>query len=250
MQPHVSEAIILRHVDYGEADRIVTFFTPDHGRCKGFARGARKSRKRFGPGLEPFSRVRMHWSASAKGGLMTLREVDLVDLNAGLRNDLEAIALAGYGCELIDELVGEDPGHPKLFYLLEAFLATLAASGFSESTRLLFELRLLDEIGYLPHLLHCSECFADLTADPVSFNAGRGGSLCRNCDASGAGVLLSRATLGSLSKILRSPVTAFTEISLGATTLQEGGRAIQAAIQGQLAHPLRSLDFLQNIQSP
>ena len=141
MQLISSDAIILRHIDYGEADRIVTFFTPEHGRCKGFARSARKSRKRFGPGLEPFAKVLMHWSTSASGGLLTLREVDLLDLHVGLRSDLDAIALAGYGCELVEEMVGDDPGHPQIYRLLEAFLGQLAAVGGSASARLLFELR-------------------------------------------------------------------------------------------------------------
>lgn len=250
MQPHASDAIILRHINYGEADRIVTFFTPDHGRCKGFARSARKSRKRFGPGLEPFAKVRMHWTASASGGLLTLREIDLLDLHVGIRNDLDAIALASYGCELVEEMVGDDPGHPQVYRLLEAFLGELAAEGTSASARLLFELRLLDEIGYLPHLLHCSECFAGLPVDPVAFDPRRGGSLCRACAPAWTGVLLSRATLGSLSRILRSPVTAFSEIKLGEATLKEGGAAIQAAIQSHLRRPLRSLEFLQKIKSP
>lgn len=249
MQLISSDAIILRHIDYGEADRIVTFFTPEHGRCKGFARSARKSRKRFGPGLEPFAKVRMHWSTSASGGLLTLREIDLLDLHVGLRSDLDAIALAGYGCELVEEMVGDDPGHPQIYRLLEAFLAELASAGGSASARLLFELRLLDEIGYLPHLLHCSECSADLTADSVSFDPRRGGSLCQVCEPDGTGLLLTRATLGSISKILRSPVTAFAEIKLGETTLREGSVALQASIQSQLTRPLRSLEFMQNIKS-
>ena len=250
MKLEASDAIILRHINYGEADRIVTFFTPEHGRCKGFARNARKSRKRFGPGLEPFAKVRMHWSESASGGLLTLREVDLLDLHVGLRNDLDAIALAGYGCELVEEMVGDDPGHPQVYSLLEAFLGQLAAVGGSAAARLLFELRLLDDIGYLPHLLHCSECFADLAVDPVTFDPRRGGSLCRNCDPDGTGLLVSRATLGSLSKILRSPVTAFAEINLGETTLREGSKALETAIQAHLTRPLRSLEFLQKIKSP
>ena len=249
MQLISSDAIILRHIDYGEADRIVTFFTPEHGRCKGFARSARKSRKRFGPGLEPFAKVLMHWSTSASGGLLTLREVDLLDLHVGLRSDLDAIALAGYGCELVEEMVGDDPGHPQIYRLLEAFLGQLAAVGGSASARLLFELRLLDEIGYLPHLLHCSECFADLTSDPVSFDPRRGGSLCRDCEPEGTGVLLTCATLGSISRILRSPITAFAEIKLGETTLREGSVALQTAIQSHLTRPLRSLEFLENIKS-
>jgi DNA repair protein RecO (recombination protein O) len=250
MHPHVSDAIILRHIDYGEADRIVTFFTAEHGRCKGFARSARKSRKRFGPGLEPFAKVRMHWTSSATGGLLTLREIDLLDLHVGLRSDLDAIALAGYGCELVEEFVGDDPAHPLVYSLLEAFLGELATSGGSKAVRLLFELRLLNEVGYLPHLLHCSECFGELCVDPIAFDPRRGGSLCRICAPIWSGVTLSRTTLGSLSRILRSPVTAFAEITLGEATLKEGGRAIQAAIQAHLSRPLRSLDFMENIQSP
>src|SRR5512145_3036254 len=107
MNLHASDAIILRHLDYGEADRIVTFLTPEHGRLKGFARGARKSRKRFGAALEPFAQVRLHWSAPRSGDLVSLREAELLDLRPGLRQDLAAIGMAGYGCELTDELLGE-----------------------------------------------------------------------------------------------------------------------------------------------
>ena len=49
------------------------------------------------------------------GELLSLREVELIDLRTGLRNDLEAMALAGYGCELVEELIGEDPGHPETY---------------------------------------------------------------------------------------------------------------------------------------
>ena len=83
MSSQVSSAIILRHIDYGEADRIVTALTPDHGRLKGFARGARHSRKRFGAALEPFAEVRLHWSARPGGELVSVREAELVSHSYG-----------------------------------------------------------------------------------------------------------------------------------------------------------------------
>ncbi len=245
MQLHVSDAIILRHIDYGEADRVVTFFTPQLGRCKGFARGARSSRKRFGAALEPFSQVRVHWKGGGSG-LPSLREVELVDLRVGLRSDLHALALAGYGCELVEELVGDDPGHEDVYRLLVAFLDHLAAAGPSPSARLLFELRLLNLVGYIPHLLHCAECFGALP-DEVVFDAARGGSLCAACAPPAGGMHIAATTLGSLSRLLRGPLTRFADVTLGARTLAEGGAALAAALQLHLPRPLRSLRFLREI---
>ncbi len=249
MQPQISDAIILRHIDYGEADRIVTFFTPDHGRRKGFARGARKSRRRYGPGLELFAQVKIHWVPPKSGELLSLREVELVDLRTGLRSDLEAMALAGYGCELVEELIGDDPGHPETFYLLKAFLDHLAENGNTPETRLLFELRLLNHVGYVPHLLHCSECDNGLPAEGVAFDAARGGALCPGCATRGAGTRLARMTLGSLSKILHSPDGNFADIRLSPQTLKEGGEAIAGAVNSHLHRPLRSLSFLERLLS-
>jgi len=248
MQPQISDAIIMRHIDYGESDRIVTFFTPDHGRRKGFARGARKSRKRYGPGLELFAQVKIHWVPPKSGELLSLREVELVDLRTGLRNDLEAMALAGYGCELVEELIGDDPGHPETYSLLKSFLDHLAVSGNTPESRMLFELRLLNHVGYVPHLLHCSECDNDLPAEGVAFDAARGGSLCHDCATQGVGKRLARMTLGSLSKILHSPEDNFADIHLSPQTLQEGGTAIFNAVKIHLHRPLRSLSFLEQLR--
>jgi DNA repair protein RecO (recombination protein O) len=125
MQTHTSEAIVLRHVDYGEADRIVTFYARDVGLLKGFARNARSSRRRFGAALEPFAEVRVQWKKARGEGLVSLQEVELEDLRAALRTRLETLALAAYGCELVEELFGGGAPHPEVFDLLRAFLDAL-----------------------------------------------------------------------------------------------------------------------------
>ncbi len=249
MREFSSEAIILRHLDYGEADRIVTFLTPGHGRLKGFARSARNSRKRFGAALEPFSRVRLHWTAPRSGDLVSLKEADLLDLRAGLRAELSAIALAGYGCELVDELFGEQQGHVEVFDLLDAFLDHLAAGGAAPESRLLLELRLLNLAGYMPHLLHCSACSGTLGSGAVVFDAERGGSLCRGCAGGVGGVTVSLPTLGSLARSLKAPFTLFKGFRLSSTTLNEGGHLVAEALRPHLHGPLKSRDFLARILS-
>ncbi|BCA78892.1 DNA repair protein RecO [Desulfuromonas sp. AOP6] len=247
MQILRSEAIILRHVDYGEADRIVTFYTPELGLLKGFARSARRSRKRFGPALEPFAQVMMHWSPPGRGQLLSLKEAELLDLHAGLRTDLLALALAGYGCELVEELQGEESGHPRVYGLLRAFLGHLATSGGSPEARLLFELRLLELAGYIPHLLHCSECMETLRTETVYFEAARGGSLCALCEGGRGSLKVSLLTLGTLSRILRAPLESFEGYRLSEHTLVQAEAMLTSAIGPHLHHRLKSLVFLQQV---
>lgn len=158
MESYSSDAVILHHLDYGEADRIVTFFSLESGLVKGFARQARKSRKRFGAALEPFSTVHVRWQTQRGGDLVTIQEADLIDLRSGLRHDLMALALAAYGCELIENLLGEIGPQAEAYHLLSAFLNHVHHHGGSPDARLIVELRMLYLAGYEPHLLHCSRC--------------------------------------------------------------------------------------------
>ncbi|WP_305043764.1 DNA repair protein RecO [Geoalkalibacter sp.] len=244
MRIHTSDAIVLRHGDYGEADRIVSFYAREVGLLKGFARHARSSRRRFGAALEPFARVRVQWTAPRGEGLVSLREVELEDLRAGLRSRLDALALAAYGCELVEELFGDGAPHPEVYELLGAFLDVTAEGGEDlAGLRLLLEMRLLRAAGYVPHLLHCSEC-GDAGGEGVFFAAARGGRLCADC-VSGAGLRLSSLTLGTLARCLQTPDTLFRGFRFGAQTLQEGGAALVEALALHLDRPLRSLVFLE-----
>ena len=242
-----SDAIILRHLDYGEADRIVTFFSAEYGVTKGFARSARKSRRRFGAALEPFAQVRLHWSLPRSGDLVSLREAELLDLRAGLRSDLLALTLAGYGCELSEALLGDHPGQEQGFALLTAYLDHLAAGGAGAEARLLFELRLLEVAGYVPHLLHCADCGAALPEGRTEFDAARGGSLCPACGPGAVAVEL--LTIGTLARLLRGPLTAFAGVRLSPRTLAEGESLLGNALQEHLAKPLRSLALLSELLS-
>lgn len=243
----ISSAIILRHVDYGEADRIVTVLTPDHGRLKGFARGARKSRKRFGPGLEPFAEVRLHWAPRPGGELVSVREAELVSLRLGLRRDLETLALAGYGCELTEALYDEAVGFAEAFGLLRAFLDHLDAAGGSAVAKLLLELRLLTLAGIVPHLQHCAACHGALPDGAVGFAAVRGGSLCPACGGETAALKVDRLTLGSLGRLLQTPAERFDDIRLSPRTLQEGQALLADALRGHLPRVLKSAEFLAGL---
>lgn len=247
-----SEAIVLRHTDYGEADRIVTFYTRDAGVLRGFARHARSSRKRFGAALESFAQVRLMWVPGRGERLASLREAELVDLRPTLRMRLDALALAAYGCELVEELFGDGAPHPEVFDLLRAFLDVLSGSDGTRlpDVRLLLELRLLRAAGYVPHLLHCSECGSVAGAGEVVFAAARGGRLCPACAGSGVGFHLSPLTLGTLARCLKAPDDLFDGFRFGERTLCEGEAVLEDALRLHLARPLRSRAFLDRFLRP
>lgn len=241
MNPQVSQAIILHHVNYGEADRIVTFLTPEHGLLKGFARAARKSRKRFGAALESYATVEMQWVGRSAGDLVSLRGAELLKLHSGLRRDLETLTLAGYGCELTEALFDESGSGPEVFQLLHAFLDHLDSAGYSLEARLLLEVRLLSLAGYMPHLQHCADCFGPLPDGPVAFSAAADGSLCPGCAGERGVLKVDRLTLGTFGRILQTPLTSFNGFKLSERSRREGRALLGEALRGNLHRPLRSL---------
>lgn len=239
-----SPAIILHHSDYGDSDRIVTFLTPEFGRLKGFARSARKSRKRFGAALESFADVQLHWVLRRSGELVSLRDAELVSLRNGLRRNLETVILASYGCELTEALFDESGVGLEVFELLRAFLDHLDDQGFSVEARLLFELRILSIAGYVPHLEHCAQCFGALPNGQVSFSAVKDGSLCMACDGKHSQFKVNRMTLGTLGRILKTPLQQFSGFRLSALSRTEGLAITGDALRHHLHRPLKSLDML------
>ncbi|PLY02322.1 MAG: DNA repair protein RecO [Desulfuromonas sp.] len=248
MRSQHSDAIILRHTPYGEADLVVSFFTPGHGVLKGFARNARRSRKRFGPALELFAQTVMHWTERRRGELLELKEAELVNLRSGLRGNLEALAFAGYGVEVSEELAVAGGDQGAEYRLLKAYLDHLHLHGASRAARLLLELRLLQLSGTIPHLLHCAECYTVFREGEVAFEAARGGSLCSACASRFSELSVHVTTLGSLSRCLQTRLELFEGFSLSAQTLDEGLRMTASALAPHFSRPLRSLAFLAEIE--
>jgi len=244
---HAAPAIILRHSDYGEADRIVSFLTAEYGLVKGFARSARSSRRRFGAALEPLAEVGMHWQVRPGRELADLREADLINLHHGLRRDLPTLTLASYGCELAELLFGESGPAPELFALLQAFLDHLDSAGASVEARLLYELRILELAGYVPHLQHCAACFGPLSEGAVGFSAASNGSLCSGCGGDRLKIQVDRLTLGSLGRMLRTPPTSFAGFRLSPRSRSEGQVVLAEAITRHLPRPPKSLVLLDSL---
>src|SRR5580704_13507890 len=119
-----TEAIVLRSIRYGEADRILHLYTPGYGRLGAIAKGARRARSRFGARLEPFFQIGVVLH-EGRGDLYTVTGVDTIDAHAGLRESAEALDAAARACDAVSRLFETDEPHPEVFALLANELTLL-----------------------------------------------------------------------------------------------------------------------------
>jgi DNA repair protein RecO (recombination protein O) len=237
------QAFVLSNSDYGESDRIVSLFTLEHGRLKGFARGARNSRKRFGPALEPFARIDLQ--LNLKDGLSSLRSADVITIYSGIRGDLGAIAHGLYASELIDCLTPEGVPLPRLYRLFAAYLERLDSGTVDNSDRRMFEINVLNILGYRPSLEECSRCGLEFGSRGALIQQG-GELVCRFCAATGRHIATT-----ALQNINRCLATGrFGQVSFDEETLQQAGFLLDESIAGHSARKLKSLEFLRQTCAP
>ena len=234
------QAFVLSNSDYGESDRIVSLFTLEHGRLKGFARGARNSRKRFGPALETFARI--HLQLNHKEGLCSLRSADVITLYPGIRGELSAIAHGLYACELVECLTPEGQPLPRLYRLLATYLERLDSGNVDDADRRFFEINLLNILGYRPSLEGCSRCGSDFGEHGALMQQG-GELVCRFCAATGR--RMTPSSLKGLGSCLNT--SRFGGVAFDEDALQTAGILLDESLATHSARKLKSLEFLQQM---
>lgn len=180
--PLKTEAVVLRSIRYGEADRILHLYTVDRGRLSAIAKGSRRARSRFGGRLEPFFRLRLDLH-EGRSDLLTVTGAETVSPYAALRADPDAISAAAHGCDAVARLFDSNEPHPEVFNLLCTFLAVIDAdpSRSGGALQAAFRLKLLLAAGLAPQLSQCARCGA--TEGIVGFAPAAGGVVCASCEA-------------------------------------------------------------------
>jgi DNA repair protein RecO (recombination protein O) len=174
------EAVVLRHSDYGEADRLLTLFTRQLGKTRAIAKGARKIASRKAGHIEPFTYVKLQLAQGRDMFIVT--QADTVDAYLSLRDDLVLTSHASYVLELLDRFSYEDQTEqPTLFRLLTDTLSRLAARADAWLVIRYYEMRLLDHIGFRPQLLECANCGREVKPEDQFFSFSAGGVICPRC---------------------------------------------------------------------
>lgn len=195
--------IVLKVGTYGEADKVVTFYSPDIGRATAIAKGANRSMRRFVNKLEPFSLLHIQFQPPRSGSLLFLSSAELENSYLSLRRNYSRYLCACALCEMTLRFTREQDADPAIFDLLYWGLARLEGKMPPEQTVTFFLLKLLDSSGYRPEINRCADC-----GNPVKQAAfhhlqpGSGSLLCSDClsyhDRSGP--TLSGQTLAFLKR--------------------------------------------------
>lgn len=241
------EAVVLRHSDWGEADRILVLFTREMGKVRAIAKGVRKLRSRKAGHLEPFTRVTLQL---AKGrNLWIITQAETVDAYQPLREDLVLMGYAVYVIELIDRSSGEEGPNLPLYRLLINTLHRLAKTDDPFQVVRYYELRLLDLLGFRPELKLCGQCGKAIQAEDQFFSAEVGGALCPNCGKGVPGVRpMAMRTLKFLRHFQRSTYAEAMRVSLPAPVRPEMEAAIQHYLMYHLERRLNTPDFLKLVR--
>lgn len=244
-----TSAIVIKTLDYGESDRIITFYTSDFGKIKGIAKGAKRSRRRFSNALELFTHSRLIFFDKRESGLVRIEGCDIVSTFPTIREDIRKIAFGCYLVELVDEMTAEREPNPHLFSTVTAFLSLLNEGQAEAQILRIFEARLLSLLGYRPELTRCLRCGETLErAGQAHFSVTKGGLLCGKC-SQGYGDLIP-ASLGTakiLHLAMEMDLSKVGRLKFTKQALQEGEAILSQFIQYQINKDLKSRKFLKDL---
>jgi DNA repair protein RecO (recombination protein O) len=178
-----TEAIVLRGIRYGEADRVLHLYTPERGRVGAIAKGVRRTRSRFGGRLEPFFRLRLVLY-EGRGDLLTVTSAETVAAHPRLREHAGALDGAARACDAVSRLFGDGEPHAGVYHLLahELELLDRDPETATRANALAFRLKLLLAAGFAPQLAACASCGE--REHLVGFSGAAGGVVCGACEAS------------------------------------------------------------------
>ena len=179
--PHTykTEAVVLKQTSLGEADRILTLYTPDLGKVRAVARGVRRPKSKLSGHLELLNQVSV--SLSYGRNLDSINEAQSIRSFRGFRDDLQRISKAIYMAELVDGFSIENSGNHQLYLLFVDSLSWLERTDNTDLLLRHFELQLLAASGYRPELVNCVECRGRLEPGDHLFASSSGGVLCPDC---------------------------------------------------------------------
>lgn len=245
-------AIVLRAINYGESDRVVTLIGRTTGRLSALARGARKSQKRFGGGLGLCAVGEAALRERAGAELLTLERFDLQESYGSFSTDVACMAHAAYVAELVSKLCAPRQAEQDVYDWLHDFLGELDRGGASAERLRVFEIGLLGRLGFGPMVATCAVCGGarfppDVAIDEVAFrwDPARGGAICGACGRVGR----------PIRTVVRQTLQRLGTISLAAAAAEKlppdvnrGCReALLEIMKLHITGPLHSIEFIAKI---
>lgn len=242
------EGIILRHSDFGEADRLLTIYTREAGKVRVVAKGVRKARSRKAGHVEPFTCANLQLARGRD--LFILTQAEAREVYAALREDLVLLSYASYVIELVDRATTDEVENRPIYNLLTRTLTRLNRGDNPHLAVRYFEMRMLDYAGFRPQLLHCAQCEAQIKPEDQFFSAQLGGVLCPKCGQSRpAARPISMLALKYLRHFQRSNYRAAARAPISEAIYTEIENLMHFYLTSSLERGLNSPAFLRRVRT-
>ena len=244
-----TEGVVLRHLALGEADRILTIYTPDRGKVRAVAKGVRRTKSRLSGHLQLLNQVSL--SVAEGRNLDVVAEAQVISSFRRLREDLERLSRAILIAELVDGFSVEQSANSALYRLLVDVLGWMETTDGQAQLLRYFDLRLLAHTGYRPELYRCVECRSELEPSDHLFSCARGGILCPRCRTMAREPLLPlpMGAMKVIRYIQREEYPSVSKLRVSPATLQEVGRVLQSYVRYILERDLKSVEFMDQVTS-
>ena len=242
---YTTEAVVLRSIRFGEADRVLHLYTADRGRVGAVAKGVRKTKSRFGGRLEPLSHVELMLHQGS-GELQTITGVQLIRPHQAARDDYYRLSAGLIGAEAMLRLFTEQERNGRAFTALTRFLDSLDETPHAaerpslDPLALAFQLKLLWLSGYLPHLTSCADCGAE-DAALVGYSPRAGGAVCGACANRAEALALSTEGIKGIEALLASPLSNAATLGLSERAARDALRVVTASYEYNGGFRLRTL---------
>jgi len=244
-----ASAVVLRHSDWGEADRILTLYTSEQGMVRAIAKGARKVTSRKAGHLQPFTHITVQL---AKGrDLLIVTQVETVNAFLPLHDDLVKTGYAAYVVELLLRFsYEEESANPSVFRLLVETLDRIEKEDEAWLAIRYYEMRFLDAVGFRPQLFECANCGREILAEDQFFSFTAGGVICPRC---GDGVPnLMRISLEALKYLRHFQRSSYRDASRAKPSFEVQKEA-EVLMQNYFTHllerELNSPGFIRKVRS-
>ncbi|MEK7277992.1 MAG: DNA repair protein RecO [Chloroflexota bacterium] len=242
-----TEAVVLRRRDFGEADRVLTLFTPESGKIHVLAKGIRKPASRKAGHLELYTRAMLMLAKGRDMDIVT--QAESIQSYRPLRENLLRSSYGTYCVELLDKFTPDESENKPLYDLLTRALGWLAESDDLALTARYYELQLLGMVGYQLQLFRCVAQGETIAAEDQYFSPAEGGALCPRCGESRPGAFpISLNALKVLRFMQNNPYESLRELKLRLVVHAEVERVTQRAITHHLERQLKSAAFLREVK--
>lgn len=242
-----TDAIIIKKTKLGEADRILTLFTPRLGKIKAVAKGVRRPRSKMAGHLELLTHSLV--SLARGRNLETVTGAQTIDSFLPLKSDLWLTSCALYLAELVNQFTFDDTENYSLFQLLLSTMENLCQPCNRELVLRYFEMRLLEAVGYRPRLHECVACHQPLDPVPNTFSPGAGGMLCSSCSPGEYLVYTLSVNAQKVLRLLQSTdFDTVNRLKIDAALANELERVLGANIRYLLEKDIKSAAWLEQLR--